>query len=103
MKGRVIDGLGNPLDDWGPLPVDSQSRIAFASSPSAQAQRIGSLPHRDKSGRYLYALRARPAAGNFLRERGWKIDLIGMMWPAIAEADVNVMLSLGRDGKCANS
>lgn len=40
LRGRVIDGLGRPLDDLGPLNCTARAAITAASPPAMQRPRI---------------------------------------------------------------
>ena len=70
LLGRVIDGLGNPIDGKGPLPVDTtypnlcQSSQSAASQPHRASTGSGHPGHQRSVDRWL-----RPTHGHFCRFR----------------------------------
>jgi len=99
LKGRVIDGLGNPLDDFGPLP--SAGRVSMNLHP----------PHPLKRARIQQTFATGIKAvdtfipcgrgqrlGIFAGSGVGKSTLLGMM-ASHAEADVNVIALIGERGR----
>jgi flagellum-specific ATP synthase len=99
LKGRVIDGLGNPLDDRG--PIEAEASIALSQPP----------PHPLKRQRIHQPFRTGIKAidtftpcgrgqrlGIFAGSGVGKSTLLGMI-ASQAEADVNVIALIGERGR----
>ena len=99
LKGRVIDGLGHPLDDLG--PVDASDRVSLNMQP----------PHPLKRQRIEHSFRTGIKAidtfvpcgrgqrlGIFAGSGVGKSTLLGMI-ASQAEADVNVIALIGERGR----
>ncbi|MGO8697650.1 MAG: FliI/YscN family ATPase [Limisphaerales bacterium] len=99
LKGRVIDGLGHPLDDLG--PIDTSDRVSLNMQP----------PHPLKRQRIEHPFRTGIKAidtfvpcgrgqrlGIFAGSGVGKSTLLGMI-ASQAEADVNVIALIGERGR----
>ena len=99
LKGRVIDGLGNPLDSRGPVVADAMVGLTLAPPHPLKRQRI----HRV----FRTGIRAVDTfipcgqgqrLGIFAGSGVGKSTLLGMM-ASQAEADVNVIALIGERGR----
>ena len=99
LKGRVIDGLGNPLDGLGPVHSQQSVGLNLAPPHPLKRQRIGQV--------FRTGIRAidgfTPCGrgqrlGIFAGSGVGKSTLLGMM-ASHAEADVNVIALVGERGR----
>jgi flagellum-specific ATP synthase len=99
MKGRVIDGLGQPIDGRGPLPTDRVVGLRLTPPHPLKRQRI---QHVFQTG--IKALDTFTPCGRgqrlgiFAGSGVGKSTLLGMM-ASQAEADVNVIALIGERGR----
>ena len=99
LKGRVIDGLGKPLDGLGPVPADRSVGIEPAAAASAQAP-----AHSQQFQTGIKAIDTFIPCGRgqrlgiFAGSGVGKSTLLGMM-ASQAEADVNVIALIGERGR----
>ncbi len=99
MKGRVIDGLGNPLDDLG--PIESESTINLNQPPPhpLKRQRIGKPFRTGVKAMDTFTPCGRgQRLGIFAGSGVGKSTLLGMI-ASQAEADVNVIALIGERGR----
>jgi len=100
MRGRVLDAMGQPIDDRGPLPGPFVHRRIYADPPSPLLrQRIDeplSVGIRAIDG--LLSLGRGQRIGIFAGAGVGKSRLLGMM-TATAEADVCVVALIGERGR----
>jgi len=99
VKGRVIDGLGHPLDDLGPLHAENTQGLYMQPPHPLKRQRIHTV--------FRTGIRAIDAftpcgrgqrLGIFAGSGVGKSTLLGMM-ASHAEADVNVVALIGERGR----
>jgi len=99
MKGRVIDGLGAPMDGLGPLAVDERIGLNLLPPHPLKRQRI-----RDVFRTGIKAIDTFTPCGRgqrlgiFAGSGVGKSTLLGMM-ARQAEADVNVIALIGERGR----
>ena len=99
LKGRVIDGLGKPLDDLGPILTDQTVGLHFRPPHPLKRQRIHAA---FKTG--IKALDTFTPCGRgqrlgiFAGSGVGKSTLLGMM-ASQSEADVNVIALIGERGR----
>jgi flagellum-specific ATP synthase len=99
LKGRVIDSLGAPLDDLGPLATEQRVSINLAPPHPLRRQRI---QHPFQTG--IKAIDTLTPCGRgqrlgiFAGSGVGKSTLLGMM-AGRAEADVNVIALIGERGR----
>jgi flagellum-specific ATP synthase len=99
LKGRVIDGLGNPLDGLGPIVTDHTVGLNLNPPHPLKRQRINQV---FKTG--IKALDTFTPCGRgqrmgiFAGSGVGKSTLLGMM-ASQAEADVNVIALIGERGR----
>jgi flagellum-specific ATP synthase len=99
LKGRVIDGLGEPLDDKGPIEEDASVNLNQPPPHPLKRQRIGQ-PFRTG----IKAIDAFTPCGRgqrlgiFAGSGVGKSTLLGMI-ASQAEADVNVIALIGERGR----
>jgi flagellum-specific ATP synthase len=99
MKGRVIDGLGHPLDGKGPLAVERRVGLNLLPPHPLKRQRI-----RDVFQTGIKAIDTFTPCGRgqrlgiFAGSGVGKSTLLGMM-ASQAEADVNVIALIGERGR----
>ena len=99
MKGRVIDGLGNPLDDLGPLRVEHKVGLNQLPPHPLKRQRIGQVFQTGIKAIDTFAPCGRgQRLGIFSGSGVGKSTLLGMM-ASHAEADVNVIALIGERGR----
>ena len=99
LMGRVIDGLGNPLDDQGPIRGRQMAQLNLLPPHPLKRQRIGEV--------FRTAIKAIDAftpcgrgqrLGIFAGSGVGKSTLLGMI-ARHAEADVNVIALIGERGR----
>src|SRR5580698_5955423 len=99
LKGRVIDGLGHPLDDLGPIRADAEINLNLAPPHPLKRQRI-----RDPFRTGIKAIDSFIPCGRgqrlgiFAGSGVGKSTLLGMI-ASHAEADVNVIALIGERGR----
>jgi flagellum-specific ATP synthase len=99
LKGRVIDGLGNPLDDRGPIEAESTINLNQPPPHPLKRQRI---EHPFRTG--IKAMDTFTPCGRgqrlgiFAGSGVGKSTLLGMI-ASQAEADVNVIALIGERGR----
>ncbi len=99
LKGRVIDGLGHPLDDLGPIRADAEINLNLAPPHPLKRQRI-----RDPFRTGIKAIDSFIPCGRgqrlgiFAGSGVGKSTLLGMI-ASKAEADVNVIALIGERGR----
>ncbi len=99
LMGRVIDGLGNPLDDLGPIEADDHVSLNLAPPHPLKRQRIS---HCFRTGvkaidTFIPCGRGQ-RLGIFAGSGVGKSTLLGMI-ASQAEADVNVIALIGERGR----
>lgn len=99
LLGRTLDGLGNPIDDMGPIAVDAMYPI-HAAPPNALSRTMISQPMgtgvRSIDGMLTLGLGQR--VGIFAGSGVGKSTLLGMIARS-SEADVNVIALVGERGR----
>jgi flagellum-specific ATP synthase len=99
MKGRVLDGLGHPLDGRGPLVSDRVARLHLAPPHPLKRQRIRDVFQTGIKAIDTFAPCGRgQRLGIFSGSGVGKSTLLGMM-ASHAEADVNVIALIGERGR----
>lgn len=99
LKGRVIDGLGNPLDDKGPIRMETRVGLNFKPPHPLQRQRIKTVFRTGiKSIDSFIPCGRGQRLGIFAGSGVGKSTLLGMM-AGHAEADVNVIALIGERGR----
>ena len=99
MKGRVIDGLGQPLDDLGPLPSEPKVGVNLAPPHPLKRQRIQKVFHTGIKAIDTFTPCGRgQRLGIFSGSGVGKSTLLGML-ASYAEADVNVIALIGERGR----
>ena len=99
MKGRVIDGLGQPLDDLGPLPADHKVGVNLLPPHPLKRQRIRETFHTGIKAIDTFTPCGRgQRLGIFSGSGVGKSTLLGML-ASHAEADVNVIALIGERGR----
>src|SRR2546423_6553756 len=99
MKGRVIDGLGNPLDDLGPLSFDHKVGLNLLPPHPLKRQRINQVFRTGIKAIDTFAPCGRgQRLGIFSGSGVGKSTLLGMI-ARQAEADVNVIALIGERGR----
>jgi len=99
MKGRVIDGLGHPLDDLGPLPVDDHRPLNLLPPHPLKRQRIRNIFQTGIKAMDTFTPCGRgQRLGIFSGSGVGKSTLLGMI-ASHAEADVNVIALIGERGR----
>lgn len=100
MQGRILDAMGHPIDERGPLPGPIHHRSIYADPPSPlQRQRIDcpmNVGIRAIDG--LLSLGRGQRIGIFAGAGVGKSSLLGMM-AATSEADINVVALIGERGR----
>ena len=99
LKGRVIDGLGNPLDDLGPLQADAYVDLNLSPPHPLKRQRI-SRPFQTaiKALDTFVPCGRGQRLGIFAGSGVGKSVLLGMI-ASQAEADVNIIALIGERGR----
>ena len=99
LKGRVIDGLGNPLDDLGPLNCDRTAPLATQPPHPLKRQRIEKFFRTGIKAMDTFTPCGRgQRLGIFAGSGVGKSTLLGMI-ASKAEADVNVIALIGERGR----
>ncbi len=99
LKGRVIDGLGNPIDDLGPLACESHVGLNLRPPHPLKRQRINQVFQTGiKALDTFVPLGRGQRLGIFAGSGVGKSTLLGMM-ASQAEADVNVIALIGERGR----
>jgi len=99
LKGRVIDGLGEPLDGLGPVLVERQVGLTLPPPHPLKRQRIRHSFHTGIKAIDTFTPCGRgQRLGIFAGSGVGKSTLLGMM-ASQAEADVNVIALIGERGR----
>jgi len=99
LKGRVIDGLGQPIDDFGPIVTDHHVGLNLRPPHPLKRQRIADVFQTGiKSVDTFIPLGRGQRLGIFAGSGVGKSTLLGMM-ASQAEADVNVIALIGERGR----
>ena len=99
LRGRVIDGLGNPLDGLGPILADEQVGLNLLPPHPLKRQRITQSFHTGVKAIDTFVPCGRgQRLGIFAGSGVGKSTLLGMM-ASRAEADVNVIALIGERGR----
>jgi flagellum-specific ATP synthase len=99
LKGRVIDGLGNPLDDLGPIETDAGINLHLPPPHPLKRQRIHSAFRTGIKAIDTFTPCGRgQRLGIFAGSGVGKSTLLGMI-ASQAEADVNVIALIGERGR----
>ena len=99
LKGRVIDGLGNPLDEQGPICSDETAGLLVAPPHPLKRQRIHDVFRTGVKSIDAFVPCGRgQRLGIFAGSGVGKSTLLGMM-ASHAEADVNVIALIGERGR----
>jgi flagellum-specific ATP synthase len=99
LMGRVIDGLGQPLDDRGPLEAEDHASLHLAPPHPLKRQRIGDVFQTGVRALDTFAPCGRgQRLGLFAGSGVGKSTLLGMI-ASQAEADVNVIALIGERGR----
>jgi flagellum-specific ATP synthase len=99
LKGRVIDGMGHPLDDRGPIQTDDSVNLSLPPPHPLKRQRIAQ-PFRTgiKAIDTFIPCGRGQRLGIFAGSGVGKSTLLGMI-ASQAEADVNVIALIGERGR----
>jgi len=99
LKGRVLDGLGNPLDEKGPIQAEDQAALHLQPPHPLRRQRIRQ-PFQTgiKALDTLVPCGRGQRLGIFAGSGVGKSTLLGMI-ASQAEADVNVIALIGERGR----
>jgi flagellum-specific ATP synthase len=99
LMGRVMDGLGQPLDDRGPLAAEDHASLHFAPPHPLKRQRIRDVFQTGVRAFDTFAPCGRgQRLGLFAGSGVGKSTLLGMI-ASQAEADVNVIALIGERGR----
>ena len=99
LKGRVINGLGQPIDDRGPLLGDTPVSLQWKPPPPLQRQRIQHpFRTRVKVLDTLIPCGQGQRLGIFAGSGVGKSTLLGML-AGQSEADINVIALIGERGR----
>jgi flagellum-specific ATP synthase len=99
LKGRVIDALGNPLDDFGPIETDHRVSLNFQPPHPLKRQRITECFQTGVKALDTFMPCGRgQRLGIFAGSGVGKSTLLGMI-ASRAEADVNVIALIGERGR----
>ena len=99
LQGRVIDGLGQPLDGLGPIAAEHVARLNLPPPHPLQRQRIGKVFQTGIKALDTFIPCGRgQRLGIFAGSGVGKSTLLGMM-ASQAEADVNVIALIGERGR----
>ncbi|MBI3416273.1 MAG: FliI/YscN family ATPase [Verrucomicrobia bacterium] len=99
LRGRVIDGLGNPLDGLGPILAEQQQGLNLLPPHPLKRQRITqSFQTSIKAIDTFVPCGRGQRLGIFAGSGVGKSTLLGMM-ASRAEADVNVIALIGERGR----
>src|SRR5579859_3442415 len=99
LKGRVIDGLGNPIDSQGPIVTDHVVGLNLRPPHPLKRQRISKVFQTGIKALDTFTPLGRgQRLGIFAGSGVGKSTLLGMM-ASQAEADVNVIALIGERGR----
>ena len=99
LKGRVIDGLGNPIDGLGPIHAQDTANISLAPPHPLKRKRIHQQFQTGIKALDTFIPCGRgQRLGIFAGSGVGKSTLLGMM-ASKAEADVNVIALIGERGR----
>lgn len=99
LKGRVIDGVGNPLDDGGPIDAESSVGLNLQPPHPLKRQRIHKSFRTGIKALDTFTPCGRgQRLGIFAGSGVGKSTLLGMI-ASQAEADVNVIALIGERGR----
>jgi flagellum-specific ATP synthase len=99
LKGRVIDGLGRPLDGFGPLLTEHSVSLSLPPPHPLKRQRISQVFRTGVKAMDTFIPCGRgQRLGIFAGSGVGKSTLLGMM-ASQAEADVNVIALIGERGR----
>lgn len=99
LRGRVIDGLGNPLDGRGPILADCEQSLNLLPPHPLKRQRITEVFQTGVKAIDTFVPCGRgQRLGIFAGSGVGKSTLLGMM-ASRAEADVNVIALIGERGR----
>lgn len=99
LKGRVIDGLGNPIDGQGPIVAEQNVGLKLSPPHPLKRQRISSVFQTGIKAIDTFIPCGRgQRLGIFSGSGVGKSTLLGMM-ASQAEADVNVIALIGERGR----
>jgi flagellum-specific ATP synthase len=99
LKGRVIDGMGRPIDGLGPIQTDHAVGLNMAPPHPLRRQRITNVFRTGIKALDTFAPLGRgQRMGIFAGSGVGKSTLLGMM-ASQAEADVNVIALIGERGR----
>lgn len=99
LLGRVLDALGRPMDDGGPLASCTRAEVQAAPPPALARQRIGApLPTGVRAIDALLTLGEGQRVGIFAPPGAGKSTLLGML-ARHCEADVVVVALVGERGR----
>ncbi len=99
LKGRVIDGLGNPIDELGPINCEHHVGLNLRPPHPLKRQRINQVFQTGiKALDTFVPLGRGQRLGIFAGSGVGKSTLLGMM-ASQAEADVNVIALIGERGR----
>jgi len=99
LKGRVIDGLGTPLDNLGPIVTDQTVGLNLAPPHPLKRQRIHEVFQTGIKAMDTFTPCGRgQRLGIFAGSGVGKSTLLGMM-ASQSEADVNVIALIGERGR----
>jgi flagellum-specific ATP synthase len=99
LPGRVIDGLGTPIDGQGPLLTDQTVNLTLPPPHPLKRQRIGQVFQMGIKALDTFTPCGRgQRLGIFAGSGVGKSTLLGMM-ASQAEADVNVIALIGERGR----
>jgi flagellum-specific ATP synthase len=99
VKGRVLDGLGRPIDNRGPVVADHSVELNLPPPHPLKRQRIGDVFQTGIKAIEVFIPCGRgQRLGIFSGSGVGKSTLLGMM-ASRAEADVNVIALIGERGR----
>ena len=99
LKGRVLDGLGRPIDDGGPVEAERHVGLNLAPPHPLKRSRINQVFQTGIKAIDLFTPCGRgQRLGIFAGSGVGKSTLLGMM-ASYAEADVNVIALIGERGR----
>lgn len=99
LKGRVIDGLGNPIDGQGPIAAEQNVGLKLSPPHPLKRQRISNVFQTGIKAIDTFIPCGRgQRLGIFSGSGVGKSTLLGMM-ASQAEADVNVIALIGERGR----
>jgi len=99
LKGRILDGMGNPIDSGGPVDVQCYYPVENATPHPLQRKRIAEpLPLGVKTIDGLLTIGKGQRVGIFAGSGVGKSTLIGMI-ARNTKADINVIALIGERGR----